>query len=522
MGYLAAMLHAHSHTAELVDVRMGPEAIVELVRAAEPRVVGFSLIFQFYLPQFREIAEALREAGVTAHFTIGGHYASLCPRDVLVDMPQVDSVARFEGEQTLLELVEALATGRDWRSVPGLAYLDHARPPQLVESAPRPLVADLDMLPWPYRPGTPPRLLGFPSLALLASRGCARRCSFCSIHTFYRAAPGKAVRVRRPEQVVAEMCALHADHGARIFLFQDDDFPLWGRSGAKWVEAFRAELHRTGLSQRVLWKISCRAEYVEPALFGSLRDAGLFMVYMGIESGVDSGLAVLNKAMTPQQGAAAVRVLKDLGLMYSYGFMLFDPSSTFDAVRDNIHFLRGLVGDGSAAALFCRMLPYAGTPIRELLAAEGRLHGDVTHPDYDFADARLNDFHTLLDPVAGLWVHNDGISHQLNWAWYELGVLERLVADMQGADEYRASLRALTGASNAALFRLVVDAADACQAGDWGALDGLLDIAAARQTVSATFADMLHRRDDFVAANLEPILAATDPALATAPAVQPA
>ena len=48
----------------------------------------------------------------------------------------------------------------------------------------------------------------------------------------------------------------------------------------------------------MIWKISCRAEYVEQDLFSKLRDAGLFLVYMGIESGVDAGLEVLHKQMT--------------------------------------------------------------------------------------------------------------------------------------------------------------------------------------------------------------------------------
>jgi len=69
---------------------------------------------------------------------------------------------------------------------------------------------------------------GFPALPLLASRGCARRCSFCSIHTFYRTARGKVVRVRAADQVVEEMCMLYDERGVRVYLFQDDDFPLWG------------------------------------------------------------------------------------------------------------------------------------------------------------------------------------------------------------------------------------------------------------------------------------------------------
>src|SRR4029077_18998938 len=140
-------------------------------------------------------------------------------------------------------------------------------------------------------------------------------------------------------------------------------------------------------------KISCRAQYVEAELFSKLRDAGLFLVYMGIESGVEAGLEVLHKQMTVEENLAAVRTLKQLGILFSYGFMLFDPSSSFESVRQNINFLRQIVGDGSTAANFCRMLPYGGTPIRDLLQKEGRLRGDLTHPDYEFLDVRLNEYH---------------------------------------------------------------------------------------------------------------------------------
>jgi hypothetical protein len=49
--------------------------------------------------------------------------------------------------------------------------------------------------------------------------------------------------------------------------------------------------------------------------------------------------------------------------MWEFGFMLFDPSSTFDSVRENVTFLRQVMNDGSVAATFCKMLPYDGTPI---------------------------------------------------------------------------------------------------------------------------------------------------------------
>jgi radical SAM superfamily enzyme YgiQ (UPF0313 family) len=130
-------------------------------------------------------------------------------------------------------------------------------------------------------------------------------------------------------------------------------------------------MHESGLAENTIWKISCRAEYVEPELFQSLRDAGLFLVYMGIESGVDAGLEILFKQMTIKQNLDGVAILKKLEIVFAYGFMLFDPSSTFESIRQNIGFLRQIVGDGTAAAVFSRMLPYGGTPIRDTLAKEG-------------------------------------------------------------------------------------------------------------------------------------------------------
>jgi hypothetical protein len=58
----------------------------------------------------------------------------------------------------------------------------------------------------------------------------------------------------------------------------------------------------------------------------------------------------------------SVHTLKALGLMWEFGFMLFDPSSTFESIKENIGFLRQIVDDGSVAAVFCKMLPYDGTP----------------------------------------------------------------------------------------------------------------------------------------------------------------
>src|SRR5260370_42546833 len=94
MGYLAAVLHRHGYKAEMIDIRDGGAKIAARLLTRPPLVVGFSLIFQFFLPQSRRVAAHLRSVGITAHFTIGGHYPSLCHDELLTNLPQIDSGGR--------------------------------------------------------------------------------------------------------------------------------------------------------------------------------------------------------------------------------------------------------------------------------------------------------------------------------------------------------------------------------------------------------------------------------------------
>jgi len=514
MGYLAAVLQRQGREVEMIDVRDGPEAIAARLLSRQPLVVGFSLIFQCFLPQFRRVATHLRSVGITSHYTIGGHFPSLCYDECLANFPEIDSVVRYEGEETLIDLVDRLSAGRDWRGAPGIVYM---RDGEVVETEPRALVQDLDSLPFPYRPFEPETIGGFPTLPLLASRGCIRRCSFCSIHTFYRTAPGKVVRVRKPEKIVEEMLYLHRHHGVRVFLFQDDDFPLWGPAGRRWADELVGRMHDSGLADRTVWKISCRGEYVELDLFTKLRDSGLFLVYMGIESGDEEGLKVLNKEMTVEQNLQAVARLKQLGILVSYGFMLFDPSSTWESVRRNVGFLRQIVGDGCAAATFSRMLPYGGTPIRDRLRQEGRLRGDLTHPDYEFLDLRLNEYHRLLSQTVRPWIHRQGLSYELNYAWDEVESIKRLAPTAQGTENHRFWLRSLTAESNERLFRLVEESSLAFENGD----ESKLDAVAVREYCEEGRTRLLAMRNAFIKRNIDLLMDTISRDCASGPVMAP-
>lgn len=507
LGYLASTLREQGYRVEVFDFEADPESLLEAARDLQPVLIGFSLIFQFYIDRFRSLMRLLRAGGVDCHFTIGGHFPSLSYEQTLQAIPDLDSVVRFEGELTLLELVDRLALGSEWRDIQGIAYLDGR---DVVTTPLRALVDNLDRFPFPERTNKRKNtMLGRVATSLIASRGCARTCSFCSIHMFYRAVPGKVVRTRKPRHVIEEMQFLHEDYGATIFLFQDDDFPLFGPVWRRWTGELLDELHRSGLANKVIWKMNCRADVVETELFSAMRDAGLYLVYMGLESGTEDGLDTLHKQISVEQNIRAVDTLKSIGLAFEYGFMLFDPSSTFESVRQNIRFLRRIVGDGSAAATFCRMIPYDGTPIKEQLIAQGRFKGDINHPDYDFLDPRLNDFYLELSDIVDVtgWIHGyRALSPQLNWAWHETGVLDRLFPRLDGIDDYKRFLARLTAESNEMLFGIVEQVADVYTAGaprSWSA-------EALQQRAGSYLEELVTTRDNFIVRHQDTLLRALE------------
>ena len=457
LGYLASVLRQYGYAVHVIDIEQDPQTILAIALETEPVLIGFSLIFQFFIDRYQELLQLLRRHGITCHFTMGGHFPSLSYRQTLDLIPELDSVVRFEGETTLLELVDAIGRSSDWRSIPGMAF---RRDGDVIATPARPLLEDLDLLPHPDRSYEPNAVLGRSIMPILASRGCARTCSFCSIHTFYRSAPGKMVRTRRPAEVVREMRALYRERGIRIFLFQDDDFPLFGPVWRRWANQFVDELQQSELAGKVIWKINCRADAVDRDLFIRMRDAGLYLVYMGLESGSEEGLETLHKQITVEQNLRAVELLKSIGVMWEYGFMLLDPSSTFDSVRDNLRFLRTVLADGCLPVTFCRMLPYDGTPIKDELVRTGRLLGDVCNPDYTFLDSRLSAFYDGLTDFISLtgWIHGlEAVTLQLGCAWHEVATMDRLFPALPDMNRYKATLREITKGSNDLLLDVVED-----------------------------------------------------------------
>ncbi len=452
IGYVASVLLSAGFKPVILDFALGGATIRDEILTYNPQLVGFSIIFQYHIYEFRDLIADLRKSGIQCHFTAGGHYPSLRYQELLDLIPELDSVVLFEGEHTCLELVQALAHGEEWQGVQGLAYTDGGK---VLTTPLRPLETDLDIFPPPVRPPLREYVLGKKHATILAGRGCLYDCSFCSIRQFYSKPPGPLKRLRRPEMVVREMELLHQEKGCSVFMFQDDDFPL-SKAGRQWVTTFCSLLSKSGLGKKILWKVNCRPDEIDRSTFAMMRASGLYLVYLGIECGNREGLKLMNKRLTADMSARGVEILNELLIQWDFGFMLFDPGSTYESVLQNIDFLEQICGDGSSPITFCKMLPYAETTIEKELAKQGRLTGRPGFRDYNFLERSLDFFYAFLAESFDGWVGSrEGILNLARWARYYSAVARKYYPHTSGLDEWERELRGLISESNGYFFHTV-------------------------------------------------------------------
>lgn len=409
---MKSFLGQHGISAEIEPYSSGKrERILEVCLNLNPAIIGFSLIFQRFLPDFTGLIGYLRENGVGGHFTIGGHYPSVESLQVLELIPGLDSVVRCEGEHTILELFHYLQSRSDLKGVKGITYRNGA---SVRINEPRTLIENLDDMPFPGREKCAYTVSGLGLSTILSSRGCFYDCSFCSIRRFYREAHGPLRRTRSPANLVDEMELLYNKLGTRIFIFEDDDFYARNKLQNRWVDEFLEELSRRNMDSQIAWRMSCRIDDIDEEMLSRMIGAGLMCLYIGIEAGNDNSLKVYNKMYTVEQVKSSVAVLEKLRLCYEYGFMLLNPYCTIETIREDIQFLKEISASGLALAHFTKMIPYAGTPVEARLKEEGRLIGAPVSPDYRYLDPKIELLeHFLHEAFSYRNFNNDGLVEKL-------------------------------------------------------------------------------------------------------------
>jgi anaerobic magnesium-protoporphyrin IX monomethyl ester cyclase len=480
LRYIAAYLKLNGVSTDIIPIQnFDKSKLLEIIILNSPKIVGFSMIFQRMLPEFAELIVFLRENGVRCHFTMGGHFPTIEYEKTLNLIPGLDSIIRHEGELTLLELYKNISKPEDWSEIRGMAFRNKEH---IHATAPRPLIENLDDIPFPVRSDRFQNHRGIGISTLITSRGCYYNCSFCSIHEFYGGAPGKIRRSRSPENVVREMKNLF-EKGSRIFIFKDDDFGMSQPRQKQWIERFVHELGDSHLIDKIAWRISCRIDEVDAEMVELLKNAGLMYLYLGIESGCNQGLETFNKHYTVEDIYDTLGILERINMNFEYGFMIFDPDSSLSSLKENMHFLNNLCKDGRAIVHFTKMFPYVGTQITKRLEKEGRLEGPVESPDYKYKDPRMDLLQLFFNKTFYIMLFDKrGLVNKLQYARFDAAIMQRFFNEFVDVKKYQNDINRLTRTFNASALDtmgLIVNFMESRNRKeiwqDWTALEKIVD-----------------------------------------------
>lgn len=391
LAYLGAALRKAGQEAVLLDGMMHEWSVEETARRileTRPDIVGFTVVLNHLPAQVEAIAKLLRDGGFTGPVIVGGHAVSFFPDRVLAAAPSVDAVIRGEGEVPIQQVATAVANGRSWQDAPGLCTRDGDG----VRQNPVRRLTDLDLLGHPARDLTGEIIDNDGLAAMSTSRGCYARCTFCSIPRFYglerpgRGLPSGDWLGRDVDSMVAEVLDLHERFGLLELLIVDDEFFGGSGGGQERAAEFGDRLAAAGAP--VGLAMSFRAENAEPEVLRRLQAGGLRHCFVGLESGVDSDLKLYGKAHTADQNRAAVRVIRDLGLSFQPGFMMFHYDSTIDQLQRNMDFLRD-IGECKPVTVNSAVDPHFGTPLLRVMKREDVLVDHGTHMSARYKDPRV-------------------------------------------------------------------------------------------------------------------------------------
>jgi anaerobic magnesium-protoporphyrin IX monomethyl ester cyclase len=330
--YLVSVLEEQGYRVDLRDYQLltgnnlfDVENTLAFLEGSAP-VVGFGCMANL-LPYTLLVAQALKARDPEKIVVLGGTGPTAVEQAILREFNAVDVIVRGEGEQTIVDLMNALGDGHDLRAVPGISFRSNG---SVVENRPRPRINDLDALPWPAYHRLD--MAAYQGCGVVTSRGCPYRCTFCSVAPIW----GHEAVLRSVESVVAEMQHLFETYGITMFLLQDEYFV----SDKARMLSFCSALKAVGLP--LSWKCFTRINLVDEEMLSAMADAGCVHVRYGVESGSDAILRQVAKGFTARQAseviALSAQIFPEVDAFFIWGFPFETMADFYKSVFQMILF----------------------------------------------------------------------------------------------------------------------------------------------------------------------------------------
>jgi len=337
-GYIASVLLKGGHDVSVLDIngyRYLKSEVEDKIKGANFDLFATGGLITKY-KYVKWLCNLIKKYHPNKFVVVGGALATSAP-ELVINKMDANAIILGEGENTILELANALEKKSNLKEVNGLWFMDGKK---VMKNDSRKLIKDLDSLPFPVWDLFPienylktPFLTSIPaaykSINISTVRGCPFACKFC-----YNVFGKRTSRTRSVDSIISEIKFLQNKYGVKAFMFCDDLFTV----NKTRVFEFCNKVINQQLN--ILWRASSRVDTIDEEMLVIMKRSGCVGISFGLESGSQKVLESIGKGITVEQSKKAVRLMKKVGIPISSPFMIGAPVESVETIKETVNFIK--------------------------------------------------------------------------------------------------------------------------------------------------------------------------------------
>lgn len=322
---------------------------VDYIISKKPIYVGLSVMTGIQTEHSSKMSQQIKNKS-NISVVWGGIHPSLLPEQCLAS-DYIDYVVIGEGEETIIEFSQHFNNKDYYNQILGLGYKNGGK---MVINLKRPLISDLDnyrldfslidLEKYIFKLDKYNRVIAYKS-----SRGCPFNCAFCYNQEFNN----NRWRAWSVDSVVEDIEFLKSNYNIEAVKFYDDNFFVDKDRAIEILRLIKIPSHT-----------EIRIDAIDDDIAQELKERESFDLLIGVESGSNRVLRLVNKNITVDNIINAVKILSKNGLKASYSTIVGLPTETKDEFNSTIDLMYQIYKIHPQACFTMGVyLPYPGSKL---------------------------------------------------------------------------------------------------------------------------------------------------------------
>lgn len=369
------------------------EEIIKEVISFAPDIAGVSCLSSFHFPEARSLCQAIKKIDNGILTAVGGTHPTFLANEIMPKCKEIDFIILGEGEESFLQLLLCINSGKDYSLIDGLAFRGNGN--YFVNPKTK-FIENLDKLPFPavdlfpfdfYRKKSIPFSVTFrnrKTMPLLTSRGCPAKCIFCSSRNYW----GNVYRKRSAKNVLDEIEYYITKFKVKEIQFIDDNLT---QDKERARQIFKGMIER---KFNISWNTpnGIAIWTIDQKMLELMKESGCYELTIAFESGVQEVLTkIIQKPINLKKVEELVRQMRKLRIQIHSFFISGFPGETKEQILETFAFARKMDLD---SAWFFMANPTPGSELYKVCKEKGYLKNDFCFDEieYNLPQIQTNDF----------------------------------------------------------------------------------------------------------------------------------